>query len=228
MAKLDIASDSDSEGRGFKSLRAGHQIKRSITMITLYGIGCIIFGISYFFGSFCPSLERFVDKVKSTFFQSSDKKNDSPEKKESVPKKVYNIAKGTGESVLKLLDVAKEGFITSYITCGTTMDKNGEIKFWNWFEEAKKIHKGVKSGNIFNEKSIARMPEDDKDDKEVAKVQEVTGNVDASGTIDEVENPELNDQLIENKKIKQKEITNDVTQIINLEQNNKIVAEQLA
>lgn len=115
--------------------------------MTLYGIVSILVGISYFFGSFCPSVEELYDQIKST--SSSDGESSNEEK--SLVKKSYEIAKGTGKSVLKLLNVGKEGFITSYIMFGTSRDEKGEINLWNWFEEAKKIHKGKKTETIYDD-----------------------------------------------------------------------------
>ena len=172
--------------------------------MTFYGIASILLGIVYFFGSFCPTVEEFCGKVKNTFSQSSDKKSDkksdeksgedkNPEEKVSIPKKIYNVAKGTGESVLKLLNVGKEGFITSYIMFGTSRNEKGEIKFWNWFEEAKKIHKGVKSDSIFREKNIANIPSEEapKEISEEEKIEKV---------VDRLFNKFKNVKVIENSK----------------------------
>ena len=168
--------------------------------MTFYGIASILLGIVYFFGSFCPTVEEFCGKIKDTFSQSSDKKSNektsedkNPEEKVSIPKKIYNVAKGTGESVLKLLNVGKEGFITSYIMFGTSRDEKGEIKLWNWFEEAKKIHQGVKSDSIFSEKNIANIPSEEapKEISEEEKIEKV---------VDRLFNKFKNVKVIENSK----------------------------
>lgn len=219
VAKLDIASDSDSEGRGFKSLRAGHQIKRSVFM-TFYGIASILLGVVYFFGSFCPTVKKFCGKIKDTFFQSSDKKSDeksdedkNPKEKDSIPKKIYNVAEGTGESILKLLKVGREGFITSYIMFGTSMDEKGEIKLWNWFEEAEKIHKGVKSGSIFNEKNIANIqPKETSEEEKIEKI------------VDRLLNKFKNVKVIENSKedTKKAEKTDSNNDTMEIDGNNQV------
>ena len=168
--------------------------------MTFYGIASILLGVVYFFGSFCPTVKKFCGKIKDTFFQSSDKKSDeksdedkNPKEKDSIPKKIYNVAEGTGESILKLLKVGREGFITSYIMFGTSMDEKGEIQLWNWFEEAKKIHQGVKSDSIFSEKNIANIPSEEapKEISEEEKIEKV---------VDRLFNKFKNVKVIENSK----------------------------
>lgn len=193
--------------------------------MTFYGIASILLGVVYFFGSFCPTVEKFCGKVKDTFFQSSDKKSDDKsdersgesnnlEKKESIPKKIYNVAKGTGESILSLLHVGKEGFITSYIMFGTSRDEKGEIKLWNWFEEAKKIHKGVKSDDIFSEKNIANIPskEAPKETSEEEKIEKI---------VDRLFNKFKNVKVIENSKedMQKAEKTDSNNNIIEIDDN---------
>ena len=192
--------------------------------MTFYGIASILLGIVYFFGSFCPTVEKFCGKVKDTFFQSFDKKSDdksdkksgesnNPGKKESIPKKIYNVAKGTGESILSLLNVGKEGFITSYIAFGTSRDEKGEIKLWNWFEEAEKIHKGVKSGSIFNEKNIANIqPKETSEEEKIEKI------------VDRLLNKFKNVKVIENSKedTKKAEKTDSNNDTMEIDGNNQV------
>lgn len=185
--------------------------------MTLYGIASILVGISYFFGSFCPSVEDFLKQAKDTF-SSSSSDGDSKDKDKGLVEKSYEIAKGTGKSVLKLLNVGKEGFITAYVTFGTSRDENGEINLWNWFDEAKKIHKGKKSETIFGDKDD-NIDNSNQDEKvtENPKVKVIEDNKSAQDE-EVAEEPKV---IEENKSTESKKITKSekVTKIFSDEKN---------
>ncbi|MBO6126895.1 MAG: hypothetical protein J6P21_02715 [Clostridia bacterium] len=212
--------------------------------MTLYGIASILVGTSYFFGSFCPSVEKFFKQVKDTF-SSSSSDGDSKDKKkedEGLVKKSYEIAKGTGKSVLKLLNVGKEGFITSYVMFGTSRDEKGEINLWNWFEEAKKIHKDKKSETIFDDedenigdsnqdKKVAENLKVVEEDKLVkakmitkSKTETIFNNEDESGS-----NSNQNEKITKNAKIieenksgEARKVTKSKVEIINNNENSEV------